>query len=164
MARTVLVISDMHGMHDNLRELVRIEEGRYDAVFHLGDTNDNADLIRSICGCPVTFVRGNCDSFSDFPEVRDFKQWGHHFFMTHGHRYFIYRDPADLAAEAASRGADVALFGHTHTPLMQMIDDVLVINPGSLSKPRQSGRAPSYVMLTVEEGSDVACELKYLPR
>ena len=37
MARTVLVISDTHGLHENLRKVLAIEAGKYDAVFHLGD-------------------------------------------------------------------------------------------------------------------------------
>lgn len=163
MARTVLVISDTHGLHENLRKVLAIEAGKYDAVFHLGDVEGGEDMIRDMADAPVTFVRGNCDVFSRLPQERDFIYEGHHFLMTHGHRYFVYYDASELAAEASSRGVEVALYGHTHKPLVQQIGEVLVVNPGSLSRPRQADRTPSYVMMHVEEGKTVACELKYLP-
>ena len=163
MARTVLVISDTHGLHENLRKVLAIEAGKYEEVFHLGDVDGCEDVIRDMADTPVTFVRGNCDAFSRLPQERDFVYEGHHFLMTHGHRYFLHHDASQVAQEAAARGADVALFGHTHIPLIRWIGDVLVANPGSLSKPRQSGRQASYIMMHVDEDEPVDCELKYLP-
>ena len=162
MVRTILVISDTHGYHTNLQKVLELERGRYEEVFHLGDVCDGEEWIRKMSGCPVTFVRGNCDGFSRLPQEADFVRWGHHFLLTHGHRYFLYADPSDLAAEAASRGADVALYGHTHKPFISMIGDVLTANPGSISRPRQQGHLPSYIMMHVDEEGSVDCELKFL--
>lgn len=162
MAGTILVISDTHGYHTNLRAVIERERENFDAVFHLGDVEGADDLIREMAGCPVRFVRGNCDGWCDLPGELDFTQWGHHFFLTHGHRFFVYNDPSDLAAEAAARGADVALYGHTHKPLIQMCGEVLVVNPGSISRPRQADRRASYILMHVEENKPVDCELKYL--
>lgn len=44
-----------------------------------------------------------------------------------------------------------ALFGHTHIPLVEAQGDVLLVNPGSLSRPR-GGSAPGCALLTIEQG------------
>jgi putative phosphoesterase len=51
------------------------------------------------------------------------------------------------------------LFGHTHVPLLQADGELLVVNPGSMSLPRQ-GSKPSCAVLEVD-GSDI--NVKMLP-
>ena len=58
----------------------------------------------------------------------------------------------NLKREAAARGVDVVLYGHTHRPVVDTEGKVTAVNPGSLSFPRQEGRRPSYVVM-VQEGS-----------
>ena len=41
-------------------------------------------------------------------------------------------------------GVDIVLYGHTHRPVIDIDDDIIAVNPGSLSHPRQEGRQPSY--------------------
>ena len=53
-------------------------------------------------------------------------------------------------------------YGHTHRPVVEEEDGILVINPGSLTFPRQQGRRPSYAVMDVEEGKDLQVEIKYL--
>ena len=47
-------------------------------------------------------------------------------------------------------------------PVVEEEDGILVINPGSLTFPRQQGRRPSYAVMDVEEGKDLQVEIKYL--
>ena len=54
------------------------------------------------------------------------------------------------------------LFGHTHKPVIEKKNGVLVINPGSVSFPRQEGRKPSYVILNLEEGKEPQAEIRFL--
>ena len=60
-------------------------------------------------------------------------------------------DISGVAEEAKSRDCDAVFFGHTHKPVIEEIDGVLAINPGSLSYPRQHGRKPSYVILETDK-------------
>ena len=53
-------------------------------------------------------------------------------------------------------------FGHTHKPVAKYVDGVYLFNPGSLSYPRQEGRRPSYLVITLKDSGDVAFEIKYL--
>ena len=54
------------------------------------------------------------------------------FLVTHGHYYGVSMDISGVAEEAKSRDCDAVFFGHTHKPVIEEIDGVLAINPGSL--------------------------------
>lgn len=162
MGKTILVVSDTHGSNTTFRTAVDIERGHFDEVYHLGDVCDGEQMIRSIAECPVIFVKGNCDGFSRLPGELDFTESGHHIFMAHGHRYFVGFDASGMVEEARKRGADVALYGHTHVPYCEMIDGILAVNPGSLSRPRGYDRRPSYAILRLEPFKVVECEIKYI--
>ena len=54
------------------------------------------------------------------------------------------------------------LFGHTHRPVAEKRGNLWIVNPGSLTYPRQMGRKPSYAMLTINEEHELSVEIKYL--
>ena len=58
-------------------------------------------------------------------------------------------DRAD-SEEGAARNADIIMFGHTHRPYFEERDGITVLNPGSLSFPRQEGRKSSYMILETD--------------
>ena len=61
-----------------------------------------------------------------------------------------------LKEEARERGADIVMYGHTHKPALTREDDLITLNPGSVSYPRQQGRRPSYmIMELISEGEVV---------
>ena len=84
---------------------------------------------------------------------------GKRFFITHGHHYSVSSGYDRIVDEAKSRGADFAIFGHTHRPYYEKIDGIHVINPGSLSYPRQFSRKPSYAMIEIDAAGDVKVNL-----
>ena len=82
--------------------------------------------------------------------------------LTHGHRYHLYSDLSSLFYLAAENHADFVFFGHTHVPMIKEEGPVTLINPGSLTYPRQHGRKPSYIVGTIEDGSNPVFEVRYL--
>ena len=64
--------------------------------------------------------------------------------------------------EAIDRGVDIVLYGHTHRPVIDIDDDIIAVNPGSLSYPRQHGRKPSYVILETDKDRKMSAKIKYL--
>ena len=54
------------------------------------------------------------------------------------------------------------MFGHTHKPYFHQTDDITVLNPGSLSFPRQEGRRGSYMILELKEDGKLHFEQRYL--
>jgi predicted phosphodiesterase len=61
-----------------------------------------------------------------------------------------------LRLEAVRRGAAVALFGHTHRQLCETNDGLTVMNPGSLSRPRDAKRGYGVVEIV---GGQAMCHL-----
>ncbi|MCR5468649.1 MAG: metallophosphoesterase [Lachnospiraceae bacterium] len=156
----ILAISDTHGSQTKLLELVEAE-GKFDLALHMGDAEGYEDRIEEILGCPLKVVRGNCDTFSDLPYDRVVEIGKTRFFMTHGHLHDVNFGPAELKRAAREKKCQVALYGHTHVPHIDY-GDVIVMNPGSLSRPRQDGRKPSYIVMEMNEEGDINYTLKFL--
>ncbi len=54
-----------------------------------------------------------------------------------------------LTERAKAVGANIVVFGHTHTAVVLMSDGILFVNPGSLAAPRgrESGRLRCWTLL-----------------
>ena len=156
--KKILVISDTHGRTKNLEQVLP-SVGPLDYLFHLGDVGRDADYIEVIAGCPCCFVAGNNDFYSELPNERLPKIEETRFFLTHGHYYYVNAHKNLLAKVAKEKGATVAIFGHTHVPFQEEIEGVLLLNPGSLSLPRQEDHYPTYMIVYVHEDGRLDVEL-----
>lgn len=158
----ILVISDTHGKEENLDRVLK-ETGMPDLVLHLGDSEGGEDCIRTKITCPLHLVEGNCDFFCNYPRTKILEVQGLRIFMTHGHYQYVRTGTEHLRAAARANGCTLALFGHTHKPLLDESDSQLtILNPGSLSLPRQENRRPSYALVEAEEGEKMRCSLHFL--
>lgn len=159
----ILLISDTHGYHKNLQEVVRREEP-FDRVLHMGDGEGYDLAIQQIVGVPLEIVAGNCDWASDMPSEKTVTIGGVRIFMTHGHEYYVTTGMEVLRDRALQCGCQVALFGHTHRPYFEQCGGVLVANPGSISRPRQAGYEPSYGVLLIDETGTPQINLRFLEK
>ncbi len=159
----ILVVSDTHRKDDNLKRVLS-EECPLDMLIHLGDAEGSEQFIPDWVNpeCRMEMVLGNNDFFSRLDREREIDIAGHKAFITHGHYYGVSMGPEGLADEAKSRGCDIAMYGHTHRPFLDVIDGVTVLNPGSLSYPRQEGRRPSYMIINVGADGKLDYQQKYL--
>lgn len=149
----ILVASDVHG---RLHDLLWILQNETDAaaLFFLGDGLPDLDAALAACpqkpAYPIYRVRGNCDIGAPDPAEGLAPVAGVLFFYTHGHHYGVKSDYDTLAEAAAVRGADVALFGHTHYRTLvnaELPGLPTLFNPGSV---RDEG---CYGVITVENGA-----------
>ena len=133
----ILVISDVHGRQRDLRWVLQNETA--DAMFYLGDglydLNAALELRREPVPYPIYRVAGNCDVNYSEPSEGLAPFGGVLFFYTHGHHYGVKMGSERLAECAGERGADVALFGHTHRrELVRGVGTAAtVFNPGKFS-------------------------------
>ena len=111
-------------------------------VIHCGDVEGGEDDIRCSVKCPLYLVAGNNDYFCALP--RDLEK------QLFGHRVFITRD------------CDIAFFGHTHRPEVSYGNGCYIVNPGSLSYPRQEGRKPSFCIWEVDDKGQDHFTIGYL--
>lgn len=157
----VLVISDTHGRHANLDRALE-EAGEIDEFIHLGDVEGGEEYINAVVNCEKHMVRGNNDFFSDLPREEEFYLGKYKVFITHGHAYYASLDPEYIFEEGMSRKADIVMFGHTHRPYFEQKDGITIINPGSISYPRQENRKGSYMVMEILADGTVTYDQRYL--
>ncbi len=157
----VLILSDTHGYNDTMYEVID-REAPFDMLIHCGDLEGAYDELRTKVNCTLHVVAGNNDYDPDMDRVRVFDIGKYKAVLTHGHRYRLYSDLSSLFYLAAENHADFVFFGHTHVPMIKEEGPVTLINPGSLTYPRQHGRKPSYIVGTIEDGSNPVFEVRYL--
>lgn len=150
----VLIVSDTHGYDQNFEAAIN-QEAPIDALIHCGDIEGSEDYFEALAECPVYMVRGNNDFFSDLPGERVFELSGYRIFLTHGHYYGVSMGAEHIMDEGLDRGVDIVMFGHTHRPLLIQESDITVLNPGSLSFPRQEGRKPTYMIMEIDEKNNL---------
>lgn len=147
----ILVASDTHLSVDRLVKVVELEKP--DKVFHLGDSLGKAEQVEAICEVPVTVVRGNCDSDISLPSEVVEEIGNHKALLTHGHYYGVspyVEDLDELINAAKSKDCDIAMYGHTHVPILERgYKGMTILNPGSISSPRQPGGKCTYAIIDV---------------
>ena len=97
-------------------------------------------------------IRGNNDYAPSVPETAVFESCGHRFFLCHGHRQNLYHGYNSLITAARNAEAKAALFGHIHVPVLyKTADNLLLINPGSVGRPRNEYGATFAVINCIPE-------------
>jgi len=155
-----LIFSDTHGRFGGMQEVIE-KEAQFDLLLHAGDIQGGVSQLEAWCDCLVYLAKGNCDWSGDAPQEQVVPFGSHRIFLTHGHRYGVRLGIEELAVAAKAAGADIAVYGHTHIPLADERYGVTVLNPGSLSEPRQSMPRPTYMVLETVPAGQVKWEIKY---
>ena len=149
----VMFISDIHGSYTWLKRAIDIyEQENFDKLIILGDIlyhgprnplPDGYDCKKVTALLneykdKITAVRGNCDAEVDqmvleFDCMQDHKEItlnGHPFYLTHGHHEYEDQLPP------ISKGTVLA-YGHYHKPIAKKKDGIYIINPSSISLPKE---------------------------
>ncbi len=174
----ILLLSDSHG--DNEAVVRAMEKaGSFQAMIHMGDVGANWRELDRKCPMPSYFVRGNCDYDGELKQVLQLTFGPHRLYVTHGHLCHVDYNLQSLRYRAMQENCNIALFGHTHkptvydggpegavqtvqtygTPFAGRFDGEvrraeMIINPGSISRPRQADRQRTFALLSLfEDGS-----------
>ena len=143
------VISDTHGL---LRPEVFEVFREVDHILHGGDVGAWGVVVELQVLAPVTAVYGNVDDLeirSKLPQVAEVELDGFRIVVTHGDQL---GSPTPAKLHAAFPDAEIIVYGHTHKPLLKLVDKtVTVMNPGGAGAPR-FGLLPSVGILEVEPG------------
>ncbi|MNV57709.1 Phosphodiesterase YfcE [compost metagenome] len=151
----LMFISDIHGsLHWLKLALEKVNEETPDGLVFLGDfmyhgprnplpegydPQGVAKELNGIKGRITAAVRGNCDAEVDqmllaFPMMGDYAQlWadGRRIYVTHGHGFSIDNLPE-------LQPGDIFIQGHTHVPVADKKEGIYVLNPGSISLPKEN--------------------------
>lgn len=143
----ILVLSDSHGQEQKINSIV--SEHDFNHIIFLGDGITD---LGSLINLPnLSLVRGNCDFFSSEKLEEVLELEGIKILITHGHTFGVKNGLGALLARAKEMSANVVFFGHTHIPTMQTINDITLINPGSLHKNRNGGS--TFGVFTINNGT-----------
>lgn len=147
-----LILSDSHGRAYNVERVLSMHPDA-EAVFFLGDgLSDIAELRSKYPAKAWLFVSGNCDPTYGASLVAEkigsITLFGKKIIYCHGDLIGVKYGVDGALDYTKKNGADVLLFGHTHTPLEKYVDGVYLFNPGSISG---SGGAPSYGLMNITD-------------
>lgn len=157
----ILIVSDTHRYNVNFLKVVD-KTGPLDLVVHCGDVEGSEFVIEQAAGCPVEMVQGNNDFFSELPKEKEFMIGRYKVWLTHGHNYYIAMNSDVIKQEAIQREVDIVMCGHTHKPVVDIGSNITLINPGSISYPRQENRKPSYIIMEIDSAGKAHYTINYL--
>ncbi len=145
----ILIISDTHG---DIRNVIRGIEiiGQPDMIFHLGDYVEDGIRLGDQLNIPTTIVRGNGDyNRTDFNDDEIVEVGGKRIFLSHGHKYNVNFGLSNIYYKAQEIAADYVLFGHTHVPILERTEGIVIMNPGSPVYPRGYNKKNTLGMITI---------------
>jgi putative phosphoesterase len=130
---TITVISDTHGNRKALEKMDGIF-AESDMIIHLGDTSGDGNIIKNKYPDKTYLLNGNCDFMKIGQDKLVLQVEGVKIFACHGDAYGVKTMLSRLAYAAEEEGCNVALYGHTHIPREDVMGNVTLFNPGTLSR------------------------------
>lgn len=149
----ILIISDSHSKNDWL-----VLKKDYDLVIHAGDHQMSKEWI---IGNTDYYVDGNNDWGSKNIDIFSIEKIN--FCLIHGDEHNIKNKnnwSESLLTLANKHQSNILIYGHTHIPIIKKVDNVIFINPGSISKPRFPSNTKTYCELEVENNKIIKIQIK----
>ena len=145
------IVSDSHGSYSHMDTMLSHKEAASVKLWlFAGDIAMDADYLAMVTDKEVIRVAGNNDwPGSRLPDYETVDIAGHTILLTHGHLFGVNFGLQKLQQAAVDVGADIAVYGHTHVAVEELIDDVLIVNPGSIARPRDASNG-SFMVLDLQ--------------
>lgn len=131
----IMVFSDTHGQLDKAINILK-EIKDIDLIIHCGDHKSDGDTLGEMFSTKVLSVKGNCDGSSRQDDSTIFQSPFGNILVCHGHFDNANLGYQNLYYKALERQCKAVIFGHTHKALYKEIDGFYLINPGSISEPK----------------------------
>ncbi|MCL2564401.1 MAG: YfcE family phosphodiesterase [Defluviitaleaceae bacterium] len=150
----LLVFSDSHGDNKIMGDIIANMYNEIETILFLGDcVDDFSDFQYIYPEKYFIYVIGNCDLNHNEPVGQLIDIDGKKIFMTHGDRFGVKAGHKMIIREAMKLGADICLYGHSHSPsiLLDIDSGVYLMNPGSISEPRRTDY-PTFGIIDIEAG------------
>lgn len=164
----ILIVSDTHRKDENLKWVIR-KTKPFDMLIHLGDAEGSEYEIMKWVDkdCDLEMIMGNNDFFSQLEREKEIMIGKYKVLLTHGHYYNVSNRPG-LSETGSKRAGDLILLCSvlTHRPYFDIDKsgekELITLNPGSLSYPRQEGHRPSYMLMKIDDNGEARFEQHYL--
>lgn len=116
--------------------------------FHAGDSISDAEYLMNVAQKQVFAVPGNIDWFSTAHKEVLVEIAGIKVLITHGHQYNVKSTRQYLYEHSLKTDANLIIYGHTHIGKQEIIEHKYLVNPGSVSEPRD-GLKPSFMIADI---------------
>ncbi len=152
--KLILVFSDTHGDITDAKKVIQ-QFPQAEVILHLGDYVGDAGLLQKMFPeKTVIGVSGNCDTFGNreaYPDERTYQVGGKTLLLVHGHRLGVKDGYEKLVHRAKTLKADLTLFGHTHLAVDTQESGCHLLNPGSLTFPKNVNYG-TYALVEIGSG------------
>ena len=129
----LIVTSDTHRRNRDFFKIVECHKDSTDLFINLGDSEEEVEDFKMYYPhFKIECVIGNCDWNGSYPVYKMLKCADKKVLITHGHKFYVKHGYQALEEFAKQEGADIVLFGHTHTPYCETVDGILYMNPGAV--------------------------------
>lgn len=170
-------ISDTHGnLHWTKKALKHLED--CDKILHLGDVLAHGPRNSITAGYDpktlaeflefkenIYYIRGNCDADvdemvlnKDISNYENLFQWGDlSIYALHGYK----ENELSRLYKGEELGANVVVTGHTHIKVLEKNEDIVVLNPGSTTLPKDGVRSVAkyedgvFKLIDIENGKTI---------
>lgn len=157
----LLVISDTHGRIEPISAVIdRMDD--IDMLIHLGDYEEDAEILAERHGLDKLSVPGNMDGCMRLEKGEKVLETEYgRILLTHGHLRDARWSEDRLVYAALEKNCKAVFYGHTHCSLYKETPKgITVLNPGSTSLPRD-GNPPSYAIVHTSEDR-LECGIRYI--
>ncbi len=156
----IAVVSDSHNNNRAINEVKSYIED-VDVLLFLGDGEADIKEFKKNFKGSMYAVKGNCDISNANPSELLVDILGKKIFMCHGHKYNVKNEYNTIYYKGLECGADVVLFGHSHIGLSEKVNDIILMNPGSVS--HGAGMAKrSLGFIEILENGEIVTRIKEL--
>lgn len=130
----ILVISDSHGLNEELFQVLNHYNDEVDLLIHCGDS----ELPRNSFAAfdELVVVGGNCDFDQHYLNEETIQRNDLSIMVTHGHLQNVKYTLNNLHYRAQEVGAKLVCYGHSHVAGAIQEEGVIYVNPGSFRLPK----------------------------
>mgnify|MGYP001274342485 CR=1 FL=1 len=150
----LFVISDTHGRLDRAVEIYH-KLTDVDMIVHLGDYESDCIELAQELGVDFACVKGNMDGAGRTDRHVLETECGR-ILLTHGHLEGARMSQRGLIEAAGKEKCCAVFFGHTHVPCNEETEGIRILNPGSLTYPRDGSDGSYAIVHTSEEGLEAS--------
>lgn len=150
----ILVVSDTHNNKSELDRILKISSDSK-CIFHLGDNISDARYLEKNFNGIVYMVKGNCDYNEEGEREKIIELKGKKILLTHGDQYGVNYGLDKIFYRGLELCVDMIIFGHTHKKVHIKERGICILNPGSISLPRDGSKSIAKIILNIDNEIEI---------
>lgn len=149
----ILILSDTHGDLSRASNVIKKLQKQHplDLIIHCGDYYHDGTWLNQRTGIPTVCVKGNSDGSFSYDEYAIVDTEYGSLLVTHGHMEQVGFSQQNLYYKAQEKGCCAAIYGHTHRAVFTETGGIYLLNPGSLTQPRDGSGGTFGLIVTGPE-------------